>query len=120
MWTKDRIAHLLNTNDLAVERAIVALYDRQTQDEKRDSDTKHDNRRGFRANHAPTMSYFARIILKGWKTPNGKRRVHLNPVKLAKARNVALQYHRQLAEIANAKEAAQKAKDDKPVLHDEF
>ncbi len=29
MWTKERIAHLLNTNDLAVERAIVALYDRQ-------------------------------------------------------------------------------------------
>lgn len=116
MWTKDRIAHLLNTNDLAVERAIVALYDRQTQDEKRDSDTKHDNRRGFRANHAPTMSYFARIILKGWKAPGGKRRVWLNPVKLAKARHVALQYHRQLCEIANAKQA----KDDRPVVNDEF
>jgi len=100
-WTPDRIRHLLNTNDRAVERAIVVLYDRQTQDEKRDSDTKHDNQRGFRANHASTMSYFARIILKGWKQDRNKDRVHLNPVKLAKARGVALQYTRQLCEHAN-------------------
>lgn len=112
MWTKDRITHLLQTNDLAVERALVALYDRQTQDEKRDSDTKHDNRRGFRANHAPTMSYFARIILKGWKTPGGKQRVHLNPVKLAKARSVVLQYTRQLGEVVAQKKA--------PATKDEF
>ena len=103
MWTPDRIRHLLNTNDLAVERAIVVLYDRQTQDEKRDSDTKHDNKRGFKANHASTMSFFARIILKGWKQDRNKERVHLNPVKLAKARNVALQYTRQLCEQANEK-----------------
>ena len=55
MWTKDRIQNLLATNDLAVERAVVAIYDRQTQDEKRDSDTKHDNFRGFRANHADRL-----------------------------------------------------------------
>jgi len=105
MWTKERIQHLLRTNDLAVERALVTIYDRQTQDEKRDSDTKHDNQRGFRSNHASTGSYFARIILKGWKEPGGKNRVHLNPVKLAKARGIVLQYHRQLCEVANGKEA---------------
>lgn len=103
MWTKERIQHLLNTNDLAVERAIVAIYDRQTQDEKADSRTKHDNSRGFRSNHAVTGSYYARIILKGWKQPNGKQQVHLNPVKLEKARAIAMQYHRQLCEVANQK-----------------
>ena len=107
MWTKDRIQNLLATNDLAVERAVVAIYDRQTQDEKRDSDTKHDNFRGFRANHAPTGSFFARIILKGWKQDGNKNRVHLNPDKLAKARRFMMQYHRQLCEVANSKEAAQ-------------
>ena len=104
MWTKDSIQNLLATNNLAVERAVVAIYDRQTQDEKRDSDTKHDNFRGFRANHAPTLSYFARIILKGWKQDGHKNRAHLNPNKLAKARRFMMQYHRQLAEIANGKE----------------
>lgn len=76
MWTPERIESLLNSSDLAVERSIVVLYDRQTNDEKRDSDTKHTNKRGFRANHAAKMSYFARIILKGWKQDRNKNRVH--------------------------------------------
>lgn len=102
MWTKDQIVDMLRNNDLAVERAVVCLYDRQTNDEKRDSDTKHENQRGFRSNHASTGSFFARIILKGWKQqPDGKKRVHLNPEKLAKARKIVLQYHRQLTEQAN-------------------
>jgi hypothetical protein len=104
MWTKATIQHLLNTNDLAVERAIVAIYDRQTQDEKVASCTKHHNARGFRKNHDHTGSYFARIILKGWRQPEGKKHVHLNPVKLTKARGIVLHYGRQLAEIANAKQ----------------
>jgi hypothetical protein len=104
MWTKERIQHLLNTNDLAVERALVTIYDRQTQDEKQDSDVKHDNQRGFRANHASKGSYYARIVLKGWKQDRNKNRVHLNPVKLATARAMVLHYHRQLCEIANAKD----------------
>lgn len=105
MWTKERIQNLLATNDLAVERSIVAIYDRQTQDEKRDSDTKHDNTVGFRANHASSMSFFARIILKGWGQDGHKKRVHLNPAKLEKARRFMMQYHRQLCEIANSKES---------------
>lgn len=94
---------MISSDDKALERAIVAIYDRQTHDEKRDSDTKHDNERGFRANHAPTMSYFARIILKGWKESGKSKNVHLNPVKLDKARGFMVQYHRQLCEIANSR-----------------
>ena len=101
MWTKETIIHLLNTNDLAVERAVVAIYDRQTTDEKRDSDTKHDNMIGFRANHASTRSFYARIILKGWKLDGHKKRAHLHSTKLVKARKFIGQYHRQLCEIAN-------------------
>lgn len=105
MWTKESILALLRTNDLAVERAIVAIYHRQTQDEKRDSDTKHNNRRGFRSNHASTGSFYARIILKGWKEPGGRKRVHLNPQKLENARKIAAQYHRQLVEVASTRSA---------------
>lgn len=110
MWTPERIESLLNSSDLAVERSIVVLYDRQTNDEKRDSDTKHTNKRGFRANHAAKMSYFARIILKGWKQDRNKNRVHLNPYKLNIARGVALQYTRQLSEQANEKESTRSAR----------
>jgi hypothetical protein len=94
---------MIGADDKALERAIVAIYNRQEPDEKRDSDTKHDNQRGFRANHAPTMSYYARIILKGWKETGKSNHVHLNPVKLDKARGFMVQYHRQLCEIANAR-----------------
>jgi hypothetical protein len=34
MWTKADIIELLKTNNHAVERAIVAIYNNQTQDEK--------------------------------------------------------------------------------------
>jgi hypothetical protein len=94
MWTKDRIVKLLNTNDRAVEKAIVAIYDRQTQDEKSTSSTNHTNHRGFRQNHASKGSYYARWV-------NSGRR--LTGHHLANARKIALQYHRQLCEVANAK-----------------
>jgi hypothetical protein len=95
MWNKERITKLLTKNDRAVERAIVAIYDRQTPDEKATSDTRHDNHRGFRSNHASKGSYYARWVLSGR---------HLTGHHLANARKIALQYHRQLCEVANAKE----------------
>lgn len=95
-WTKDRIINLLKSNDRAVEKAIVAIYHRQTADEKATSDTKHTNHRGFRSNHASRGSYYARWVLSG-RTLSGYH--------VEKAREIALHYHRQLSEIANEKEA---------------
>ena len=105
MWTKERMQSLLATNDLAVERALVVIYDRQTQDEKQVSRTKHDNSRGFRKNHDSTGSKLARFVLKGWKE-HGKNRTHLYPANLEKARKIVMWYHRQLCEVANAKESS--------------
>jgi hypothetical protein len=95
-WNRDSIAKLLHTSDRAVERAIVAIYDRQTQDEKATSDTKHTNHRGFRSNHASKGSYYARWV-------NSGRR--LSGFHLENARKIALHYTRQLAEIADARNA---------------
>ncbi len=100
-WTEERIVALLESSPLAVERALVALYDRQTQDEKRDSDTRHDNQRGFSAAHAATCSYFARLVLRGWQSCGHRKSTHLYPDKLAKALKIVKRYRRQLAEIAN-------------------
>lgn len=94
IWNKERIAKLLNENDKAVERAIIAIYDRQTQDEKATSDTRHNNGRGFRANHASKGSYYARWCLGGRR---------LTGHHLANARKIALHYTQQLADVANAK-----------------
>lgn len=100
-WTEGRIVALLEASQLAVERALVALYDRQTQDEKRDSDTRHDNKRGFSAAHAATCSYFARLVMRGWRRDGHRKGVHLYPDKLARALKIVKRYRRQLAEVAN-------------------
>ena len=94
LWNEAKIEKLLRENDRAVERAMVAIYDRQTQDEKATSDTRHNNGRGFRANHASKGSYYARWVLGGRR---------LSGHHLENARKIALHYRKQLAAVANAK-----------------
>ena len=95
MWTIERIRTLLHSSDKAVERAIVAIHERQTRDEQATSCTRHSNQRGFRANHASKGSYYARWIAKGRK---------LTGRHLDNARQIALQYTRQLLEVAQEKD----------------
>lgn len=101
-WTEQQIVTLLDTNPRAVERAIVAIYERQTADEKRVEHTRHDNSVGFRQNHAKRMSYYARLIISGR---------HLYPRQLELSRTWMKMYRRQLADIANKKVAAAVGRD---------
>ncbi len=98
LWNKAKIRSLLETSDKAVCRAMEVLYDRQTQDEQQASDTRHSNRMGFRAGgHAISGSYFGRWVKSGRK---------LTGHHLEKAREIALHYTQQLADVANAKASA--------------
>ena len=96
MWTKETIQALINSNDRAVERALVAIYNRQTEDEKQSTQTRHLNHRGFRHNHAVRGSYYARWV-------NSGRRLTGRHLELGRA--IALVYHRQLLDIAIHSEA---------------
>lgn len=91
-YSNDQIKALIARSDRAVERALVAIYDRQTQDEKRVSDTRHFNKIGFSAAHAKKGSYYARWVNSGR---------NLTGYHLDRARSIAMHYARQLAEIAN-------------------
>jgi hypothetical protein len=51
-WTKEKIINLLHTNDKAVGRALMRLYERQTFDEREAKDVKYKNGMGFRPCHA--------------------------------------------------------------------
>ncbi len=95
-WTENEIVALLMKSDRAVERAVVAIYERQTADEKASDSTNHDNNIGFQGCDARRGSYWARLIKSGR---------HLFPDRIAKARPMCVKYRRQLVEIANAKEA---------------
>lgn len=92
--TPESIKDLLLKNDRAVERAILAIYQRQTLDEQALGDTRHHNNIGFSGAHANLGTYFAKWLLKG---------NHLTGDHLAKARRISLRYSKQLAEIANSR-----------------
>lgn len=92
--TAEYIGYVLTTNDKAVERAIVVLYNRQTNDEKRDKNTRHRNGRGFNGADARIGSYLAEWILKGNR---------LSGKWMLKARELAFFYMGQLVEEATLK-----------------
>lgn len=96
-WTREQIDEILSTNDRAVERAMVRLYELQTQDEQQSSTTRVHNGQGFGSWYAQKGSYYARWVLSG-RSLSGR---HLD-----NARKIALKHSRQLVEIANAREAA--------------
>lgn len=88
---KSQIRTLLLSNDRAVERAMVVLFQRQTVDEQRTSSTQHSNGRGFNAFHAKSGTYYAKWVLSGRR---------LTGRHLVAAREMACHYARQLAELS--------------------
>jgi hypothetical protein len=115
----DSIKATLNTNDRAVERAIIILVSRQTTDEVGHAATTESNGTGFSAFNAGTGTYLAKWILNlnSNATPAAIERaailflasnVHGRPLTgkfLASARKIALCHHKQLLEVALLKQA---------------
>lgn len=91
-WTRAQIMAAIETNPNWLERGIVAIYNKQVQDEKRDETTKYHNRVGFRPNDAKRLSYYAKWIISG-------HHISGHHVNIAKVR--MRKYCRQLAKIAN-------------------
>lgn len=92
--TRESICALLNRNLEAVERAMVVLLDRQTEDEKDNEQTKHLNGVGFSSCNARLGTYYGNWVKQG---------KHLSGVHVDKARRIAIKHVRQLVEVANAK-----------------
>lgn len=93
-WTRDEIDGLLRTNPKAVERAMLRLYELQTQDERQAGETKHHNNVGFAGNASKRGSYYARWVGSGRS---------LTGHHLESALRIALRHSRQLVEIANGR-----------------
>lgn len=116
-WTRDEINVLLRSNDLAVERAIVRLFELQTQDEQSTAATHLDNKCGFSACDAKAGTRFARWLL-GMDDNNVKRfepkslshplaaRIFYRYCKdgetpMERARRIALRHSQQITDLAN-------------------
>jgi hypothetical protein len=90
-----RIEDLLSRSDVAVEQAIVRIYDRQTRNEKAAYATVEDNGIGFQACDARRGTYWARLILSGR---------HLFTDRMPKARAMVIKYRTQLTVLAFEKQ----------------
>lgn len=100
--TQDSIKELLERSDLAVERAILAIYARQTADEQITETTSHKNGVGFSGVDAEILSSFAQQIER--KSGNGVKIGHcLSEKQMAIARRKMMRYSRQLLEVAEEK-----------------
>ena len=93
-WTADEIRANLATSDTWLKRAIVAIYNKQTDDEKSSGNTHHNNGIGFNGADAFILSSFAEQI---------KARGTLSPKQTAMARTKMGKYAGQLARIANSR-----------------
>lgn len=93
-WTRTEIEEMINANDRAVERAMVAIWERQTADEQETQGTRHHNGCGFAAWSARSGTYYAAWVRSGR---------HLTGKHLTKARKIALYHAQQLCDISNGK-----------------
>lgn len=90
-WSKDHIQFLLQTNNKAVERALLQIYARQTAYEKRANDTQLHNGVGFTAYDGEFLSEMA---------VKCERYNGLTERQLAVVRRKMMKYWKQLLEIA--------------------
>lgn len=98
----DTIKALLEKSSKAIERGILAIYERQTADEKATESTNHENGVGFSGADAEILSSFASQIMR--KESRGVALGQcLSEKQIVIARKKMLKYARQLAEIANEK-----------------
>jgi len=92
IWTRDEIKAKLNEDPKWVERGIVAIYKRQTEDEKRSEATKIHNGVGFNKVDAGFLTSLAKAIEKYGR---------LTPKQLTYGRKKVMKYSGQLVKIAN-------------------
>lgn len=96
MYTEAQIVEMLENNPKAVVRAIVAIYNRQTQEEQNSGDTIHNNGIGFSGADAKIGSYMAKYAIQTGATRfTGKF--------APRALHIAKKYRKQLVQIANEK-----------------
>ena len=101
--SKDAIVEMLKTTDVAVARALVALNERQTQDEQVQENTKYQNGQGFRPCHARMGTLMANFYLRR-NFLTAKQIAYWRKPDKSGAMRIGI-YAGQLLEVAKAKAA---------------
>ncbi len=77
VYNETIVSDLIDTNPQFMERALIKIYNRQTEDEKVAKVTQYHNHVGFSAADANKMCYYAKWVLSGRKLSG----VHLDKCK---------------------------------------
>jgi hypothetical protein len=64
-YTKEYIQEKLSSDVRWMERAVIVLFDRQTDDEQVTDSTVHQNGRGFNGTDSRYLTYVSKYLLKG-------------------------------------------------------
>ncbi len=108
----ESIRQLIATNDKALERGIIVIYERQTADERNVRQTTEHNGRGFTGVDAEFLSSLAEWINSS-RRPAGQR---LSIGQRTHARRKMAKYAKQLATVANEKYRAEHPETAAPVV----
>jgi len=101
-----RIREALETNPVAVVRALEALYDRQTRDEQAARTTAHSNSVGFSGCDADTGSWLVQVVIAEGREKGRSDRDLLRGKALEIGRRITKKYaSTQLLALAREKEA---------------
>lgn len=91
-WTKDEIKSLLESNNVAVIKGLIRIYELQTSDEQSAEYTKYNNGVGFSGFDGDFMTSVAKWFLKmGWVSEGQFEHV----------KKKMMRYAGQLAKLAN-------------------
>ena len=94
IWTREEIANKIATDLKWLCGGILAIWNRQTEDEKNTEETRHHNGVGFNGRDARFLSSIAQQINQGRR---------LSEKQTVAARKAMVKYTGQLTKIANKK-----------------
>ena len=100
IWSKLEIIDALDRSDKFVENALIAMYERQTEEEQTNRETTCKNGIGFASSDGRWMSGLSETLIarRNYKTP-----FSLKTETMDKLRRALKKYSGQIAEIANKK-----------------
>lgn len=108
-YTQAQIQDLIEADDRAVARALIAIYRRQTADEQAVGQTSEHNSRGFGSFDAEFLTNVAkRVVRRSVESPDDaelRARGWLTPAELPAVRAKIRKYWKQLIEVAEANDA---------------
>ena len=92
IWTKESVLTLIEKSDEAVKKGLIAIYNKQTEDEQYTGETRHRNGVGFSGADARLGTSLAQFTAKN---------NYLSVKQLQFGRKILKKYVGQLVKIAN-------------------